>query len=115
VKINFRQGRKLALFRFRLSPKTGNQSTTMKKLICILASAALLGACEQKTEVAPAAPADKKESNTTIVNPPPAKSETGVKEKSTTTNTITNAPPTDGSVEKKTESTTTTTSSSPNP
>ena len=85
----------------------------MKKLICILASAALFGACEQKTEVAPAAPADKKESNTTIVNPP--KSETGVKEKSTTTNTITNAPPTDGSVEKKTESTTTTTTSSPNP
>jgi hypothetical protein len=82
----------------------------MKKLICILASAALFGACEQKTEVAPAAPADKKD--TTIINPPPAKSETGVKEKSTTTNTITNAPPADGSV--KTESTTTT-SSSPNP
>jgi PBP1b-binding outer membrane lipoprotein LpoB len=44
----------------------------MKKLICILASAALLGACEQKTEtVAPAAPVEKKtENNTTVVNPP---------------------------------------------
>jgi hypothetical protein len=80
----------------------------MKKLFCILASAALFGACEQKTEVTPAAPADK----TTVVNPPPAKSETGAK--STTTNTVTNAPPADGAVEKKTE-TTTTTSSSPNP
>lgn len=99
------------MFRFRLSPKMGQPIQTMKKLICILASAALFGACEQKTEVTPAAPAEKKESNTTIVNPP--KSETGVKEKSTTTNTITNAPPTDGMVEKKTE--TTTTSSSPNP
>jgi hypothetical protein len=72
----------------------------MKKLICILSSAALLGACEQKTEVA-APPADNKktESNTTIVNPP-AKTETGSK------------PATNS--ETKTE-TTTTTSSSPNP
>lgn len=83
----------------------------MKRLICILASAALLGACEQRTEVAPAAPAEKKETNTTIVNPPASQEKT--KEK-TTTNTITNAPPADGAVEKKTE-TTTTTSSSPNP
>ncbi len=44
----------------------------MKKYICILASAALLVACEQKTEtVAPAAsPADATENNTTVVNPP---------------------------------------------
>jgi len=88
----------------------GKQSKTMKRLICILASAALLGACEQKTEVTPTAPAEKKESNTTIVNPPANTEKT--KEK-TTTNTITNAAPAD-SVEKKSE-TTTTTSSSPNP
>jgi hypothetical protein len=78
----------------------------MKKLICILASAALFGACEQKTEVTPAAapPVDTKkaETNTTIVNPPPAKTETGAKP---STNT-----------ETKTESsTTTTTAASPNP
>ncbi len=99
------QGRELALFRIRLGPKTGIQSITMKKLICILASAALFGACEQKTEVAPAAPAEKKtETNTTIVNPP------ATTEKKETTNTLTTAPNT----EKKTE-TTTTTSTSPNP
>ena len=82
----------------------------MKKLICILASAALFSACEQKTEtVTPAAaPAEKKESNTTIVNPP-AK-DTGAK----TTNIITTAPTPATSTETKTESTTTTTSS-PNP
>jgi PBP1b-binding outer membrane lipoprotein LpoB len=73
----------------------------MKKLICILASAALLGACEQKTEtVAPAAPAEKKtENNTTIVNPT---------EKKESTNTIIKEKP----AETKTETTTTT---SPNP
>jgi len=76
----------------------------MKKLFCILASAALFGACEQRTEVAPAAPAaEKKESNTTIVNPPASTEKT--KE---TTNTIV-AP---ANTEKKTETTTTT---SPNP
>lgn len=32
----------------------------MKKLICIVAAAALIGACEQKTEVAPASPTEKK-------------------------------------------------------
>jgi len=81
----------------------------MKKLICILASAVLLGACEQKTEVAPAAPAEKKESNTTIVNPAATTDKT--KETNTTTNSINTAPAT----EKKTETTTTTTSASPNP
>jgi PBP1b-binding outer membrane lipoprotein LpoB len=78
----------------------------MKKLICILASAALLGACEQKTEVTPAAPVDTKkaETNTTIVNPPAST------EKKETTNTIV-AP---ANTDRKTETTTTTTSS-PNP
>jgi ABC-type uncharacterized transport system auxiliary subunit len=79
----------------------------MKKLICILASAALLGACEQKeTVVAPATspvPAEKKvEHNTTVVNPPAT-------EKKETTNTIVNPPAT---TEKK-ETTTTTSSPSP--
>jgi hypothetical protein len=76
----------------------------MKKLLCILASAALLGACEQKTDVvAPAsspAPA-KTEKNTTIVNPP------AVEKKETT---VVNPPAT---TEKK--ETTTTTTSSPSP
>lgn len=49
----------------------------MKKYICILASAALLVACEQKTEtVAPATPpADTTENNTTVVNPPASTTE----------------------------------------
>src|SRR5437868_3943392 len=51
----------------------GNQSKPMKKLLCILASAALLGACEDKTVVAPTttspAPDKKVENNTTVVNP----------------------------------------------
>jgi hypothetical protein len=75
----------------------------MKKLLCILASAALLGACEQKeTVVAPAsspAPEKKVERNTTVVNPP------AVEKKETT---IVNP----ASVEKK-ETTTTTSSPSP--
>ena len=85
----------------------GNQSTTMKKLICILASAALLGACEQKTEtVAPAAPAEKKtENNTTIVNPSTSMEKT--KERGI-------APSSNTSTETKTDTTTTTTAS-PNP
>jgi hypothetical protein len=43
----------------------------MKKLLCIFATAALLGACEQKTEVtAPAAsPPEKKTSNAAAVDP----------------------------------------------
>lgn len=75
----------------------------MKKLICLLTSVALLGACEQKTEtVVP--PAEKKtENNTTIVNPPAEK-------KTESKTTIVNPP-----AEKKTESTTTTTTTSPNP
>ncbi len=43
----------------------------MKKYICLLAGMALLAACEQKeTTVNP--PAEKKESNTTIINQSPA-------------------------------------------
>lgn len=72
----------------------------MKKYICILATAALFTACEQKSEtvtpaapakgdttiVNPAAPATKSETNTTIVNPTPAAAKTE------TNTTINNAP-----------------------
>jgi hypothetical protein len=47
----------------------------MKKYICVLAGAALLAACEQKETTVtnpPAEKTEKKESNTTIVNPSPA-------------------------------------------
>ncbi len=59
----------------------------MKKYICILAgAAALLAACEQKTETVNP-PADKKtETNTTVVNPSPATSKTET-ETNTTINT----------------------------
>lgn len=107
------QGRKVAWFRIMLSPKMGNQSTTMKKLICILASAALLGACEQKTEtVAPASPAEKKtENNTTVVNPPATTEKT--KETNTTNTNTTTTAPTPATSTKTESSTTTTTSPSP--
>src|ERR1700730_16828545 len=64
----------------------------MKKYICILAGAALLAACEQKTEtVAPATspPAGKTESNTTIINPSPAEKT----EKTETNITLNPSPP----------------------
>jgi hypothetical protein len=85
---------------------------TMKKLLCILASAALLGACEQKTDnvVAPAtspAPDKKTEHNTTVVNPPATTEKT--KETTTNNNTTTTAPSSSSS------SSTTTTTSSPSP
>jgi len=66
----------------------------MKKLFCILASAALLGACEQKTDVvAPASPAPEKkvEKNTTVVNPPATTEKT--KETNTTTTTTSSPSP----------------------
>jgi ABC-type uncharacterized transport system auxiliary subunit len=102
-----RQGRKLAAVRFPFVPRWAT-NPTMKKIFCILASAALLGACEQKTDVvAPAsspAPAEKKtEHNTTVVNPP------AVEKKETTNTTVVSTPPTSSS------STTTTTTSSPSP
>lgn len=53
----------------------------MKKYICILGAAALFTACEQKETTVTNPPAEKSESNTTIVNPSPAaetKTETNV-------------------------------------
>lgn len=44
----------------------------MKKYICILAGAALFAACEQKETTVTNPPAEKSETNTTIVNPSPA-------------------------------------------
>jgi uncharacterized lipoprotein YajG len=41
----------------------------MKKYICILVGLALLAACEQKETTVANPPAEKKESNTTVVNP----------------------------------------------
>jgi PBP1b-binding outer membrane lipoprotein LpoB len=60
----------------------------MKKYICILAGAALLVACEQKTEtVAPAAsPSETTENNTTVVNPPATTTESTVNNTTVTTN-----------------------------
>lgn len=69
----------------------------MKKLFCILASAALLGACEQKeTVVAPAAsspaPEKKVEHNTTIVNPTTEKTKETKETTNTNTTTTTSSP-----------------------
>ncbi len=57
----------------------------MKKYICLLTGVALLAACEQKETTVnnpPAEKTEKKETNTTIVNPSPAtkteKTETNV-------------------------------------
>jgi uncharacterized lipoprotein YajG len=62
----------------------------MKKYICLIAGVALLAACEQKeTTVTP--PAEKKETNTTIVNPSPAKSEK-TETNTTINNTTTTSP-----------------------
>lgn len=86
----------------------------MKKLICILASAALLGACEQKTEVVGPAASPVPEGNPEKkVDPnsfsramaPPVSAET-----KTETTTPTD-PNTFSRVQTKTETTTTTTSS----
>jgi hypothetical protein len=58
----------------------------MKKHICMLVGAAtLLAACEQKTETVNPPAQEKKESNTTIVNPSPAT--TNKTETNTTINT----------------------------
>ena len=59
----------------------------MKKHICILVGAAiLLAACEQKTETVNPPAGEKKETNTTIVNPSPATTN------KTETNTTINVP-----------------------
>jgi len=63
----------------------------MKKCICILASLALLAACEQRETTVTNPPAEKKESNTTVVNPPAEKKET---------NTTVVNPPTETKKEK---------------
>jgi hypothetical protein len=82
----------------------------MKKLICILATAALLGACEDKTVVTPTtgtspAPDKKVENNTTVVNPTEKTKET---KETTNTNTTTATSP-------STSTSTTTTTTSPSP
>jgi hypothetical protein len=64
----------------------------MKKYICILGGVALLlGACEQKTETVNPPAQEKKESNTTIINPSPAT--TNKTETNTTINTTTSPAP----------------------
>jgi PBP1b-binding outer membrane lipoprotein LpoB len=59
----------------------------MKKLICILAGAALFGACEQKTTTVnpPAEKTEKKtENNTTIIKPADSTKKTETETKTTT-------------------------------
>ena len=63
----------------------------MKKYICLLTGLALLAACEQKETTVtnpPAEKSEKKETNTTIVNPSPA-----TKTEKTETNVNINASP----------------------
>jgi hypothetical protein len=59
----------------------------MKKYICILLGvASVLAACEQKTETVNPPSQEKKETNTTVVNPSPTATE------KTETNTTINVP-----------------------
>jgi hypothetical protein len=59
----------------------------MKKYICILVGAAsVLAACEQKTETVNPPTQEKKESDTTIVNPSPATTSKTETETNTTIN-----------------------------
>ena len=44
----------------------------MKKCICLLAGFALFAACEQKQTTVTNPPTEKKETNTTVINPSPA-------------------------------------------
>jgi uncharacterized lipoprotein YajG len=44
----------------------------MKKYICLVAGLALLAACEQKETTVTNPPAEKKETNTTVINQSPA-------------------------------------------
>jgi uncharacterized lipoprotein YajG len=46
--------------------------TCMKKYIYLLTAAALFVGCEQKETTVTNPPAEKKESNTTVINPSPA-------------------------------------------
>jgi uncharacterized lipoprotein YajG len=64
----------------------------MKKYICLLAGVALFAACEQKETMVtnpPSEKTEKKETNTTIVNPSPAAS---AKEKTETNININTSP-----------------------
>jgi uncharacterized lipoprotein YajG len=79
----------------------------MKKYVCILASLALLAACEQKETTVTNPPAEKKESNTTVVNPPSQKKESDI----TVINPSQNQPAT----ETKKEKTEVNINTSPNP
>ena len=69
--------------------------TCMKKYIYLLASLALLAACEQKETTVTNPPAEKKESNTTVVNPPEQKKESNT--------TVINQPPATETKKEKTE------------
>jgi hypothetical protein len=62
----------------------------MNKYICLLSGIALLAACEQKETTVTNPPAEKKESNTTIVNPSP---ETSKKTEKTEINVNTSPSP----------------------
>jgi uncharacterized lipoprotein YajG len=63
----------------------------MKKYICVLVGAALFVACEQKETTVTNPPAEKKESNTTIVNPSPS-GKTEKTEKTETNINVTTSP-----------------------
>src|SRR3954469_8810615 len=97
----------------KVCPKMGNNPKPMKKLLCILVGAALLGGCEDKTVVAPTTaspgPEKKVENNTTVVNPTTEKEKT--KETTNTNTTTTATTPTSST----SSSTSTTTTSSPSP
>jgi len=69
------------------------------RILTLLLLTAFFTGCEQRIEAPASAPAEKSESNTTIVNPP-------AEEKKVESNTTIVTPP---AVEEKTESTTTTT------
>jgi hypothetical protein len=71
----------------------------MKKYICMLASLALLVACEQKETTVTNPPAEKKENKTTVVNPPAEKKESNT----TVINPSQNQPATETKKEEKTE------------
>jgi hypothetical protein len=81
----------------------------MKTLICILASAALLGACEQKTDVVAPAPEKKALDNAAALTTPPASTETGqkIRKATDTTNTMSRALAPATTTEAKTEPATT--------
>jgi uncharacterized lipoprotein YajG len=72
--------------------------TCMKKYICLLAGLALFAACEQKETTVTNPPAEKKESNTTVINSSPATTE---KKESNTT--VVNPPPVTETKKEKTE------------